>query len=120
MDITEVSVSQDSKWKRKKPNKPKNKSGSKGGNGGADTKEEVKMEKSEAEIAFPPTFNVSEIKNKQRRHSMFVKYKQEKSKVKIYTYTSKETLRVYEVNPQSTSLWAKTNVTAVWWNTHAN
>ncbi|TNN69115.1 Ribosome production factor 1 [Liparis tanakae] len=83
MDITEVSVSQDSKWKRKKPNKPKNKSGSKGGNGGDDTKEEVKMEKSEAEVAFPPTFNVSEIKNKQRRHSMFVKYKQEKSKLKV-------------------------------------
>uniref|UniRef100_A0A8C3AJL4 Ribosome production factor 1 n=1 Tax=Cyclopterus lumpus TaxID=8103 RepID=A0A8C3AJL4_CYCLU len=82
----QVSVSQDSKWKRNKSNKPKNKSGSRGGNGGADgaeAKEEVKMEKSEAEAAFPPTFNVSEIKNKQRRHSMFVKYKQEKSKLKI-------------------------------------
>lgn len=33
------------------------------------------------EMAFPPTFSVSEIKNKQRRHVMFMKYKQEKRKV---------------------------------------
>lgn len=41
------------------------------------------MEKSGAEeaIAFPPTFSVSEIKNKQRRHLMFMKLKQEKRKV---------------------------------------
>lgn len=31
--------------------------------------------------AFPPTFSVSEIKNKQRRHVMFMKLKQEKRKV---------------------------------------
>uniref|UniRef100_A0A8D0AQE0 Ribosome production factor 1 n=1 Tax=Sander lucioperca TaxID=283035 RepID=A0A8D0AQE0_SANLU len=48
-----------------------------------ETKEE-KMEKSEP--AFPPTFSVSEIKNKQRRHLMFMKLKQEKRKVKTYKY----------------------------------
>lgn len=36
---------------------------------------------SEAAAAFPPTFSVSEIKNKQRRHFMFMKLKQEKRKV---------------------------------------
>lgn len=43
------------------------------------------MEKSETAeaIAFPPTFSVSEIKNKQRRHLMFMKLKQEKRKVLI-------------------------------------
>uniref|UniRef100_A0A673YVW8 Ribosome production factor 1 n=1 Tax=Salmo trutta TaxID=8032 RepID=A0A673YVW8_SALTR len=34
-----------------------------------------------AELSFPPTFSVSEIKNKQRRHLMFMKLKQEKRKV---------------------------------------
>ncbi|KAL4634917.1 ribosome production factor 1 [Arapaima gigas] len=32
---------------------------------------------------FPPTFSVSEIKNKQRRHFMFMKLKQEKRKEKL-------------------------------------
>ncbi|XP_056388527.1 ribosome production factor 1 [Hyla sarda] len=32
---------------------------------------------------FPPTFSVSEIKNKQRRHFMFLKYKLEKRKEKL-------------------------------------
>lgn len=32
---------------------------------------------------FPPTFSISEIKNKQRRHFMFMKLKQEKRKEKI-------------------------------------
>ncbi|KAG7487767.1 hypothetical protein MATL_G00026860 [Megalops atlanticus] len=35
------------------------------------------------ETAFPPTFSVSEIKNKQRRHFMFMKFKQEKRKEKL-------------------------------------
>lgn len=33
--------------------------------------------------AFPPTFSVSEIKNKQRRHLMFMKLKQEKRKLRL-------------------------------------
>lgn len=37
--------------------------------------------KSVTEAYFPPTFSVSEIKNKQRRHSMFLKLKEEKRKV---------------------------------------
>ncbi|MEE6494662.1 hypothetical protein FKM82_001831 [Ascaphus truei] len=36
----------------------------------------------EQEAHFPPTFSVSEIKNKQRRHFMFLKLKQEKRKEK--------------------------------------
>uniref|UniRef100_A0A8C1Q954 Ribosome production factor 1 n=1 Tax=Cyprinus carpio TaxID=7962 RepID=A0A8C1Q954_CYPCA len=38
--------------------------------------------KSESGPCFPPTFSVSEIKNKQRRHSMFLKLKEEKRKKK--------------------------------------
>uniref|UniRef100_A0A8D0ATA3 Ribosome production factor 1 n=1 Tax=Sander lucioperca TaxID=283035 RepID=A0A8D0ATA3_SANLU len=90
MDITEVPVSQDNKGKKKKNKKAKKKSVSQEGNeesGGVETKEE-KMEKSEP--AFPPTFSVSEIKNKQRRHLMFMKLKQEKRKVKTYKYHKKE------------------------------
>lgn len=37
---------------------------------------------------FPPTFSVSEIKNKQRRHIMFMKFKQEKRKVRVRFITS--------------------------------
>lgn len=87
MDITEVPVSQDNKGKKKKNKKPKKKETvSEKGNGegsGAEQKEEAKAEKSEAATAFPPTFSVSEIKNKQRRHLMFMKLKQEKRQVKI-------------------------------------
>ncbi|XP_023675704.1 ribosome production factor 1 [Paramormyrops kingsleyae] len=36
-----------------------------------------------SEPVFPPTFSVSEIKNKQRRHIMFMKFKQEKRKAKM-------------------------------------
>lgn len=32
-------------------------------------------------VLFPPTFSVSEIKNKQRRHFMFVRWKQQQRKV---------------------------------------
>uniref|UniRef100_A0AAX7VMZ0 Ribosome production factor 1 n=1 Tax=Astatotilapia calliptera TaxID=8154 RepID=A0AAX7VMZ0_ASTCA len=45
--------------------------------------EEKKMVKSELAVAFPPAFSVSEIKNKQRRHFMFMKLKQEKRKQKM-------------------------------------
>ncbi|XP_061682341.1 ribosome production factor 1 [Syngnathoides biaculeatus] len=44
---------------------------------------EVKEEKTEEAIAFPPTFSLAEIKNKQRRHIMFMKLKQEKRKKKL-------------------------------------
>lgn len=80
MDITEVSTSQDGKGKKGK--KAKKKSAEVDGEGSAG-EEEKKMVKSELAVAFPPTFSVSEIKNKQRRHFMFMKLKQEKRKVPI-------------------------------------
>lgn len=79
MDITEVSTSQDGKGKKGK--KAKKKSAEVDGEGSAG--EEKKMVKSELAVAFPPAFSVSEIKNKQRRHFMFMKLKQEKRKVPI-------------------------------------
>ncbi|KAM6938833.1 ribosome production factor 1 [Lycodopsis pacificus] len=83
MDITEVPVSHDNKGKKKKNKKTKNTEGSRGPDG-VETKEDVKMEKSEAaESAFPPAFSVSEIKNKQRRHHLFLKLKLEKRKLKL-------------------------------------
>ena len=90
MDITEVPVSQDSKGKKKKNKKPnKKKSLSQDGAGDEVETKEEKMEKSEpGAAAFPPTFSVSEIKNKQRRHFMFMKLKQEKRKVKTGTCSS--------------------------------
>ncbi|NP_001231768.1 ribosome production factor 1 isoform 2 [Danio rerio] len=44
---------------------------------------EVKEEKSASGPCFPPTFSVSEIKNKQRRHTMFLKLKEEKRKKRM-------------------------------------
>lgn len=48
---------------------------------------EVKEEKSSSGANFPPTFSMSEIKNKQRRHTMFIKLKQEKRKVNSHKHT---------------------------------
>ncbi|KAG8132584.1 putative Ribosome production factor 1-like protein [Naja naja] len=36
-----------------------------------------------SQAAFPPTFSVSEIKNKQRRHFMFLRWKQQQKKEKL-------------------------------------
>uniref|UniRef100_A0A672SFU9 Ribosome production factor 1 n=1 Tax=Sinocyclocheilus grahami TaxID=75366 RepID=A0A672SFU9_SINGR len=44
---------------------------------------EVTEKKPESGACFPPTFSVSEIKNKQRRHAMFLKLKEEKRKQKL-------------------------------------
>lgn len=91
MDITEVPLNQDTKGKKKKNKKSKKKSVSQEGNGegsGVEKKEEEEKMKSEpAGPAFPPAFSVSEIKNKQRRHLMFMKLKQEKRKVTTDTQT---------------------------------
>ncbi len=79
---------QENKGKKKKNKKPKKKNESQEGNGeasGVETTEE-KMKSEPAAAAFPPTFSVSEIKNKQRRHLMFMKLKQEKRKVKTFKY----------------------------------
>ncbi|XP_061593142.1 ribosome production factor 1 [Cololabis saira] len=86
MDFTEVPANQDGKSKKKKNKNLKKKSASKEGSGesnGVEKKDEEKMENSQAAAAFPPTFSSSEIKNKQRRHVMFMKFKQEKRKQKL-------------------------------------
>lgn len=80
MDFTEVSSSQGTDFKKRMAKK---KNTSEESTGECSEVKEEEMEKSgEAEdTAFPPTFSVSEIKNKQRRHLMFMKLKQEKRKV---------------------------------------
>lgn len=81
MDFVEVPVSEDvpsAKRKVKKQKKQK-KSGEK-----ADEKATEQPEPTEApDSSLPPTFSLSEIKNKQRRHLMFMKFKQEKRKVSV-------------------------------------
>lgn len=84
MDFTEVPVSEhpeSSKKKKGKFSKRKRDEQERSEKDGGVEKKEAKMEPA-AEPAFPPTFSVSEIKNKQRRHFMFMKLKQEKRKVK--------------------------------------
>lgn len=76
MDFTEVPVSQGSKGKRKNKKvkmKDVNKDGEEGSSGAEKTES--------ATMTFPPTFSLAEVKNKQRRHFMFMKLKQEKRKV---------------------------------------
>ena len=85
MDVTEVTVSPLNYGKKRKNKTPKKKRSGNGEGSGAERKveeeeDEKKMENSEG--AYPPNFSVSEIKNKQRRHVMFMKIKQEKRKVK--------------------------------------
>ncbi|NP_001188154.1 ribosome production factor 1 [Ictalurus punctatus] len=80
MDFVEVPVSEDvpsAKGKVKKQKKQK-KSGEK-------ATENVPAESEPAEFSssLPPTFGLSEIKNKQRRRLMFMKFKQEKRKQKL-------------------------------------
>ncbi|TSM94614.1 Ribosome production factor 1 [Bagarius yarrelli] len=81
MDFVEVPVSEDafsSKSKGKKQKKPK-KSREK-------SDENVTAESESADpsgTSMPPTFSLSEIKNKQRRHLMFMKLKQEKRRQKL-------------------------------------
>lgn len=89
MDITEVPAGPEHKGRKKNNKKPRKKSASAAGSGeGAEAKEE-KMERSEpGGAAFPPGFSVSEIKNKQRRHHMFMKLKQEKRQVRTGEYTN--------------------------------
>lgn len=80
MDFTEDSSSRVIDFRKKKAKK---KNLSEEATGESSEAKQEEMEKSEAEaVAFPPTFSVSEIKNKQRRHLMFMKLKQEKRKVR--------------------------------------
>ncbi|XP_077463083.1 ribosome production factor 1 [Stigmatopora argus] len=82
MDIIEVPVSQKSENK-KSQNKCGQSKDAQQPNKMETGDVEVKEEQTEQTIAFPPTFSVSEIKNKQRRHVMFMKLKQEKRKIKM-------------------------------------
>nr|XP_057928907.1 ribosome production factor 1 [Doryrhamphus excisus] len=82
MEITEVPVSTGGKSKKKKNKNANKKSEEKADDMGV-RDVGVKEEMKEAPVAFPPTFSVSEIKNKQRRHLMFMKLKQEKRKQKM-------------------------------------
>ncbi|KAM9761353.1 ribosome production factor 1 [Menidia menidia] len=86
MDFTEVPTTHEVQGKKKKSKNPKKKSVSQNGDGESskvEEKEEEKMQKGDSASAFPPTFSVSEIKNKQRRHVMFMKFKQEKRQQKL-------------------------------------
>lgn len=80
MDFTEVSSDRHVDFKKKK-SKKKNVSGETPGECREVKVEEMEESEAAAAAAFPPTFSVSEIKNKQRRHLMFMKLKQEKRKV---------------------------------------
>lgn len=80
MDITDATVSQGKKSKKMKNKKSMKKSEEASG---AEKKEaeEKKMENSEPATALPSTSHLHQVKNKQRRHLMFIKLKQEKKKV---------------------------------------
>lgn len=80
MDFTEVSSSRGIDFKKKKAKK---KNVNEESTGECSEVKQEEMEKSDEATAFPPTFSVSEIKNKQRRHLMFMKLKQEKRKVML-------------------------------------
>ncbi|KAF7665919.1 hypothetical protein LDENG_00127070 [Lucifuga dentata] len=81
MDRAEVSENSDKS--KKKKNKKQNKSVDKVEDVGAVEKAEKTGSSEQTTAAFPPTFSVSEIKNRQRRHLMFMKLKQEKRKQKM-------------------------------------
>lgn len=83
MDITEVPVTQKGKGKKKKNKSDKTKTTEQPAK--METDVEVKEEKTEETVSFPPAFSVSDIKNKQRRHLLFLKLKQDKRKVKFLT-----------------------------------
>ncbi len=83
MDSNEATTSQSVSKKKGKMKKPTRKA--KPDEAPVQEMDPVKAEEAEnksvSEACFPPTFSVSEIKNKQRRHSMFLKLKEEKRKV---------------------------------------
>ncbi|RXN00024.1 Ribosome production factor 1 [Acipenser ruthenus] len=90
MDVKEVEVDfgtqEHVKKLKKKGKKQKPKKGKKPHKENGETNEEAEKAKTDEkppEMHFPPTFSVSEIKNKQRRHFMFLKFKQEKRKEKL-------------------------------------
>ncbi|XP_051930594.1 ribosome production factor 1 [Hippocampus zosterae] len=81
MDIAEVPVTQKGKGKKKKNKSDKTKTTEQSAK--METDVEVKEEKTEEPVSFPPAFSLSDIKNKQRRHLMFLKLKQDKRKQKM-------------------------------------
>ncbi|XP_053712777.1 ribosome production factor 1 [Synchiropus splendidus] len=84
MDFTEVPVTSDDSGKKKTKKKDKKSKAKSAREEKPDVSAvEVKQETEAPATVFPPTFNMSEIKNKQRRHVMFMKLKQEKRKEKM-------------------------------------
>ncbi|XP_066547793.1 ribosome production factor 1 [Amia ocellicauda] len=83
MDAEEVCLGSQEKSKKKKKGQKKQKH--KQNKLQEEKGEEPKVENDDKppETAFPPAFSVSVIKNKQRRHFMFLKYKLEKRKEKL-------------------------------------
>lgn len=81
MDITEVPLTHDSRGKKSKSKRKNVCAEANGEDSGVEKKEKMETNQPVAS-SFPPTFSVSEIKNKQRRHLMFMKLKQEKRKVR--------------------------------------
>lgn len=80
MDFVEVPVSEDASFSKENARKQKKQKKS----------ADKAAENSEVELVATPSdslpstsFNLSEIKNKQRRHLMFIKLKQEKRKVTL-------------------------------------
>ncbi|XP_005993908.1 ribosome production factor 1 [Latimeria chalumnae] len=75
---------QDSKKRKKKQKiRRKVKKETDGDGPGTEAEQKVEDKAEKQEVVFPPTFSVSEIKNKQRRHFMFMKLKQLKRKEKL-------------------------------------
>lgn len=82
MDFVEVPVSEDVPSKKGKVKKEKRKTKRTEETDGKGTETEAAEAPGSSDSSLPPTFSLSEIKNKQRRHLMFMKLKQEKRKVK--------------------------------------
>lgn len=87
MDSTKLSTSESVSKKKCKKAKKKVKSQGEPVVEMEPAESEVKEEKSSSGAIFPPSFSMSEIKNKQRRHTMFIKLKQEKRKVNFNKHT---------------------------------
>lgn len=81
MDFVEVPVSEDVPSFKGKVKKTKKQKESREKSAGNETAKPESAEPSGSSL--PPTFSLSEIKNKQRRHVMFMKLKQEKRKVSV-------------------------------------
>ncbi|XP_030640184.1 ribosome production factor 1 [Chanos chanos] len=83
MDIDEQPDTQNGQKKKGKVKKQKKRETCLEKNDGKEQDSVTEPARNPTENSFPPTFSLSEIKNKQRRHCMFMKLKQEKRKQKL-------------------------------------